>query len=83
MQTFAPRRPVNKNSPGLLLATFKVIDRLAGLLAQFKSDRPSRVLLPDSCAIRRVSTCSDIFDPDGDDVTATNLVQQALSPTGW
>src|SRR5206468_12075429 len=49
------------------------INGLAGLLTQFKSDRPSGFLLPDRCAIRRVSTGSDILDPDGDDITATKL----------
>jgi hypothetical protein len=49
------------------------IDRLAGLLAQFKSDGPSGFLLPDCCAIRRISACGDIFDPEGDDIAATKL----------
>jgi hypothetical protein len=40
-----------------------VIDSLAGLFAQFKSDSPSGLLLPDSCAIRCVSAGSDILDP--------------------
>jgi len=43
------------------------------LLAQFKPDRPSGFLLPDGCAIRRISTCGDIFDPNGDDITTTKL----------
>ncbi len=50
-----------------------VIDRLAGLLAQFKSDRPPSFPLPDSCTIRRVAAAGDILDPDGDDITATKL----------
>src|SRR5450631_2534762 len=50
-----------------------VIDRLAGLLAQFESDRPPGFLLSDRCAIRRISAGSDILDPDGDDVTAAKL----------
>src|SRR6476619_4112919 len=50
-----------------------VIDRLAGLLAQFKSDRPPSFPLPDSRAIRRVAAPSDILDPDGDDIAATKL----------
>jgi hypothetical protein len=29
--------------------------------------------LPDRCAIRRVSACGDVFDSDGDDITATEL----------
>jgi hypothetical protein len=66
----APRRPVNKNSPGLLLATF---DRLAGLFAQFESDWPSRLLLPNRCAVGGVSARSDILDLDCGDVTATQL----------
>jgi hypothetical protein len=50
-----------------------LVDRLARLLAQFKSDGPPGFLLPDRCAIRRVSASGDIFDPDGDDITATKL----------
>jgi hypothetical protein len=50
-----------------------VIDRLAGLLAQFKSDRPPSFLLPDRCAIRRVPAGSDTLYPDDDDITATKL----------
>src|SRR5258707_14080831 len=50
-----------------------VIDGQAGLFAQFESDGPSGLLLSDGCAIRRVATRSDIFDPDGDDITATKL----------
>ena len=50
-----------------------IIDRLAGLLAQFKSDRPPSFPLPDSCAIRRVATAGDILDPDGDDIATTKL----------
>jgi hypothetical protein len=50
-----------------------VIDRLAGLFAQFKSDRPSGFLLPDCCAIRCVSAGSDILDSYGYDVTAAKL----------
>jgi len=46
---------------------------LAGLLAQFKSDRPSGFLLPDRCAIRRVAAGGDILDPDSDNVTAAKL----------
>jgi hypothetical protein len=29
--------------------------------------------LPDSCAIRRISACGDILDPDSDNVTAAKL----------
>src|SRR4030081_109828 len=50
-----------------------VIDGLAGLLAQFKSDGPPGFLLPDGFAIRRVAAGSDILDPDGDDITPTKL----------
>ena len=41
-----------------------IIDGLAALIAH---------LLSDGCAIRGVATDSDIFDPDGDDITATKL----------
>jgi len=50
-----------------------IIDGLAGLFAQFKSDRPSGFLLSDGCAIGRVAARGDILDPDGDDVTAKKL----------
>jgi hypothetical protein len=50
-----------------------VVDRLAGLFAQFKSDGPTGFLLSDRCAIRRIPTGSDILDPDGDDITAAKL----------
>src|ERR1700730_2412854 len=50
-----------------------VIDRLAGLLAQFKSDWPPGLLLQQSRSIRRVPADGDIPDPDGDDVTAAKL----------
>src|ERR1700737_1265401 len=50
-----------------------VIDRLAGLLAQLKSDWPPSFLLPDRCAIRRVPAGGNILDPDGDDITAAQL----------
>jgi hypothetical protein len=43
------------------------------MFAQFESDGPSGLLLSDGCAIRRIATSSDIFDPDGDDVTAAKL----------
>jgi hypothetical protein len=44
-----------------------IIDRLTGLLAQFKSDGPAGFLLSDRCAIRSVSAGSDILDPHRDD----------------
>jgi len=50
-----------------------IIDRPAGLFAQFESDRPSGLLLSDRCAIRRVSARSDILDFDCNDVTSTKL----------
>jgi hypothetical protein len=50
-----------------------IIDGLAGLLAQFKPDRPSSFLLPDGCAICRVAAGSDILDPNGHDITPTKL----------
>jgi hypothetical protein len=59
---------------GPLVRKFQVIiDRLAGLFAQFKSDWPSCLLLSDRCAVRRVSAGSDIFNLDRDDVTATQF----------
>src|SRR6266851_2680049 len=50
-----------------------VVDGLAGLLAQFKSDWPPGLLLSDGCAIRGVPSCGDILDPDGDDITTAKL----------
>jgi hypothetical protein len=50
-----------------------VVDCLAGLFAQFKSDWPSCLLLSDHCAVRCVSARSDILDLDCDDVAATKL----------
>jgi hypothetical protein len=47
---------------------------MAGLLAQFKSNRPPGFPLSDDCAIGCVSACGDILDPDGDDdITATKF----------
>ena len=50
-----------------------IIDGLAGLVTQFKSDGPSGFLLSDGSAIRRVAASGDILDPDGDDITAAKL----------
>src|SRR5260370_2980911 len=50
-----------------------IVDGLAGLLTQFKSDGPPSFLLSNRCAIRRVAAGGDILDPDGDDVTAAKL----------
>ncbi|WP_347339267.1 hypothetical protein [Bradyrhizobium ivorense] len=50
-----------------------VVDGLAGLLAQFKSHRPSGFLLPDGCPIGCVSAGGDIFDPEGYDIAAAKL----------
>ena len=50
-----------------------LIDRVTGLLTQFKSDRTPGLLLTNRCAIRRVSASGDILDPDGNDITAPKL----------
>src|SRR4051812_2512915 len=50
-----------------------VIDRLPGLFAQFKSDRPPGFLLSDGRAIGRIASAGDILDSDGDDIAATKL----------
>src|SRR5580692_2579471 len=50
-----------------------IIDGLAGLVAQFKSDGPPGFLLSDCRAIRRVPAGSHILNPDGDNITATKL----------
>jgi hypothetical protein len=46
---------------------------LAGLLAQFKPDRPPSFLLPDRRPIRCVPTGSDILDPYGYDIKAAKF----------
>src|SRR3954469_1651710 len=50
-----------------------IIDRLACLIAQFKSDRSCGFLLPHGRAIRRVSASGYILYPDRYDITATKL----------
>jgi hypothetical protein len=50
-----------------------IIDRLASLFAQFKSDRSVSLLLAYSCAIGSVSARSDIVDFDSHDIAATKL----------
>jgi hypothetical protein len=44
-----------------------------GFARPIQSDRPPSFLLPDRCAIRRVSAGSDILYPDRDDITGTEL----------
>jgi hypothetical protein len=68
-----PRRPVNKNSPGLVGGLQTIINGLPGLFAQFKPGRPSSFLLPDGRAVGRTSTGGDIFDPKSNDITTTKL----------
>jgi hypothetical protein len=59
---------------GLLVGDFHIIiDRLASLFTQFKSDRSTGLLLANSCAIRSVSARSDIVDFDRHDIAATEL----------
>src|SRR3954469_17571840 len=50
-----------------------IIDRLASLFAQFKSDRSTGLLLTYSCAIRSVSASGDIVDFDRHDIAAAKL----------
>jgi hypothetical protein len=50
-----------------------IIDRLASLFAQFKSDRSTGLLLTYSCSIRSVSACGDIVDFDRHDIAAAKL----------
>jgi hypothetical protein len=65
---------VNKKLAGSFVGGLEiVIDCLTGLLAQFKSDRPSGFLLSDGCAIRCVPAGSDILDPYGYDIAAAKL----------
>jgi hypothetical protein len=42
---------------------------MAGLFAQFNLTSRPGFFLSDGCAIRGVAAGSDIFDPDGDDIT--------------
>ena len=59
---------------GPLVGGFQIIiEAVAGLLAQFKSDWPPGFPLSDGRAIRRVATGGDILDPHGDDITAAQL----------
>jgi hypothetical protein len=59
---------------GFLVGSLEIIiNRLAGLFAQFKSDWLSGLLLSYCCASRRVSALGDILDFDRDDVTAAKL----------
>ncbi|MBT1517034.1 hypothetical protein KIP88_42420 [Bradyrhizobium sp. SRL28] len=67
-----------------------VINRLTGLLAQFKSDGTPGFLLTNRCAIRRVSASGDILDPDGNDITAPklsiarlNMARSRARPSIW
>ncbi|HTB38928.1 MAG TPA: hypothetical protein VK777_17670 [Reyranella sp.] len=65
---------MNKNSPGLLFATFRQSSGgLAGVLAQFKSDGAPGFLLPNRRTIRRIPAGGDIFDPNDNDITAAKL----------
>src|ERR1700694_719400 len=50
-----------------------VIDRLAGLFAQFKSNGSASFLFSGRCAIGRVSACGDILEPNGNNITATKF----------
>ena len=50
-----------------------IIDGLACLLTQFKSDRSTRFPLSNRCAIRRIAAGGDILDPYGDNVAAAKL----------
>jgi hypothetical protein len=50
-----------------------IIDGLAGLFAQFKSDWAPGFLLSHRCAILRLAARSDILDADSDGVTATKF----------
>jgi hypothetical protein len=73
------------------LADQIVIDSLAGLLAQFKSNRPSGFLLSDRCAIRCVPAGGDILDPQGYDsqprsllsIARLNIARSRMRPSIW
>jgi hypothetical protein len=72
--TFGTSPPCEQELAGPFVGDLQIIiDRLAGLFAQFESDRPSGLLLSDRGAVRCVSARSYILDFDCDDVTATKL----------
>ncbi|AGK56968.1 hypothetical protein HYPDE_26438 [Hyphomicrobium denitrificans 1NES1] len=50
-----------------------LVDGLACLIGQLKPYRPAGFLLPDGCAVHRVSTRRNIIDADGNYVTAAKL----------
>jgi hypothetical protein len=49
------------------------INRSAGLVRQFESNRPPRLLLPDSSSIKGVSIRGHIIDADRDDIATPQL----------
>ena len=49
------------------------VHRLAGLFRQFKSDGPPGLFLAHGRAIDRIAIRSYVFDPDSDDITASQL----------
>src|SRR5579871_3172445 len=57
----------------LAIAFQEVVDCLAGLIGQLEFDRPPSLLLPHGRAIDRIATWSNIFNAQGDDVTAAQF----------
>ena len=69
-----PRRPGNRNSPGLLPRGFQVvIDCLTALLRQFEFDGLPSLLLRNYRTIDCVPARSDILNLHGYDIAATQL----------
>jgi hypothetical protein len=56
-----------------------IIDRLASLFAQFKSDRSTGLLLPYICAIRSAFARRNIVDFDRHDTAAAKLLRRPNS----
>lgn len=47
-----------------------LVDCLSSFVGQLEAHRPTSLLLPDSCAIHRVTAWNDIIDADGNDIEA-------------
>jgi hypothetical protein len=68
-----------------------VVDRLAGLFAQFKSDRSSGLLLSDCGAVSRIPARSDILDLDRTtsqprsllSIAKLNMARSRARPSIW
>ena len=50
-----------------------VVDRLPGLLRQFKSDGPPGLLLPDRCSIDGIALGGNVLHLEGDDIASAQF----------